>query len=132
MRNFLLTSIVAATVAPWTTPALAHDQDPDNVADLRCFIVGLKLAQNSSPQLQAAGQLAVLYYLGRLDGRAPNFDIENAVVDQMSKMAPKDYATEATRCGQALSDKGQKVTQLGKNLVERGQKMQEQENKASK
>ena len=66
-----------------------------------------------------------LYYIGRLDGRAPNFDLEGAMVEQMLKMTPADYASEAQRCGKRLQAKGQQITTIGKHLVERGRQMQQ-------
>ena len=124
--------VTAAAIMSCSVPAYPHDQDTDNIADVRCFVVGIMLVQNPSPQLQTAGQMTALYYVGRLDGRAPNFEIESAIVEQLTKMTPKDLSAEAVRCGHALTDKGNKITELGKSLLNRSQKMQEQEGKASK
>ena len=63
-----------------------------------------------------------LYYIGRLDGRRPQLDIEHLLIEETRKMADADYASEEKRCGTRLAEKGQQITEIGKHLVESGKK----------
>lgn len=108
-------------------PALspAYGQDAETTADVRCIVVGMRLSGATDPAQRSAGMMLSLYYIGRLDGRAPSFDLEDAIVQQVSTMKPADYAAEAQRCGGSLQTKGQQITALGEHLIERGRQMQE-------
>jgi hypothetical protein len=97
-------------------------QETVNIADIRCVIVGMKLAGATSSPDQSRGFLLTLYYIGRLDGRVPKLDIEHLIIGETRKMADADYASEEKRCGGALAQKGQQITEIGNHLVESGKK----------
>lgn len=89
------------------------------------MIVGARFMGTSKNASQkAAGLMLDLYYLGRLDGRDPHFDLENAIVAQLAKMTQADYAADARRCGRSLQAKGRQITMIGKDLIRRGHAMQ--------
>jgi hypothetical protein len=113
----LLTMLVA--------PAKSLAQNEENIADIRCVAVAIRLAAMPAAEQKSSGLLMAIYYLGRLDGRAPNLDIEGIILEQISKMSQADYGAEATRCGKELAEKGQKITQLGQDLSQRGQQLQQ-------
>jgi hypothetical protein len=120
MRNTLLT-LLMGTLALSST--LAFAQDAETIADVRCVIIGMKLVGMADPAKQSAGMMLSIYYIGRLDGRVPQLDIEELMVKEISTMTASDYGSDAQRCGASLMDKGQEITRIGKDLVERGQKM---------
>ena len=97
-------------------------QEAVNIADIRCVVVGMKLAGVASSADQSRGFLLTLYYIGRLDGRVPKLDIENLLIAETSKMTSSDDAEEAKRCGAALVDKGEQIAKIGKDLIDRGKK----------
>lgn len=106
-------------------PGLARAKDANLMADVRCVIIGVRMmgdGQNAS--LKTAGLMLDLYYLGRLDGRDPHFDLEDAIVAQLPKMSQSDYAANARRCGRSLQLKGAQITMIGKELIRRGHAMQ--------
>jgi hypothetical protein len=102
----------------------AQAQDPDSTADVRCILVGFRLGQMPDQTQRSSGMMLALYYIGRLDGREPQLDIEKLVVEQLASMTSADYASEAVRCGNSLTTKGQQITRIGQNLIKRGQAMQ--------
>jgi|SRR5580692_8849823 hypothetical protein len=107
------------------TPALANAApDTETAADVRCIAVGFKMAQLDNPQVKSAGQLLAIYYLGRLDGHTPDVNLEDLIIDELSKMDEATFHTEATRCGNSLTAKGQQLARIGENLAKRGQQLQ--------
>jgi len=107
-------------VFPWS---LATAEDAQTIADVRCIAVALQMSNMSGSQ-QMSGTMLALYYVGRLDSRTPNLDLESVVLKEMGKMTPADYVSEAKRCSVSLTEKGQQFTQLGKDLIERGHQLQ--------
>ena len=93
-------------------------QETVNIADIRCVVAGVKLSTAANSADQSRGFLLTLYYIGRLDGRAPKLDIENLLIAESSKMTSADDASEAKRCGAALAQKGGQITKIGKDLIE--------------
>lgn len=68
--------------------------------------------------------MLALYYLGRLDGRDPKLDVEKLIIEQVKTMTNADYSSEAVRCGNSLTTKGQQITRIGRDLIKRGQETQ--------
>ena len=68
---------VLAAVAAWPLCSIA--QDADTLADIRCIATGMHLAEAPDSHQKSTGTLLVLYYLGRVDGRAPRLDIQKAL-----------------------------------------------------
>jgi hypothetical protein len=100
----------------------AGAQEAVNIADIRCVVVGMRLSGMAGSPDQSRGILLTLYYMGRLDGRVPQLDIEDLLIEESSKMTNSDYASEAKRCGIGLAEKGQQITKIGTDLIERGKK----------
>ncbi|MGC1458362.1 MAG: hypothetical protein WA825_08815 [Steroidobacteraceae bacterium] len=113
MRKIWL-SVMLAAVAVVPVSGLA--QDADNLADIRCVAVGMHLAEAPDSHQKSTGTLLVLYYMGRLDGRAPSLEIQKLLAEQIDKMTASDYSSEAMRCSQILSAKGAQIKQLGEQM----------------
>jgi hypothetical protein len=101
----------------------AQAADDETTGDLRCLVTSLSLTTSDDQTAKTAGLLASLYYFGRLDGRAPNLDLENRMVGEIEKMTPDEVRSEAARCGSIMRERGQTLTAIGNHLVERGQRM---------
>lgn len=97
-------------------PILAFAQDADSLADIRCVAVGMHFAEAPDSHQKSTGTLLVLYYMGRLDGRAPSLDIGKLLGEQIDRMTASDYGAEATRCSQNLAQKGAQIKQLGEQM----------------
>ncbi|MGO9133575.1 MAG: hypothetical protein ACLP8A_05935 [Methylovirgula sp.] len=120
--SFIFSRIAMAAAiagAPmFASKALADD--PATTADLRCLVVGLRFAGSPTENLKQAGLIETLYYLGRLDSRIPNLDLEGQVGTLLTKMNEQDFKTEAQRCGLLLSQRGQALQTMGKDLSAKG------------
>ena len=119
LRNYLRNALVLGLAL---APKLLSAQEGVNIADVRCVVVGMKLAGTANSSAQSRGFLLTLYYIGRLDGRSPKLDVEHLIIEETRRMADADYASEEKRCGEALVAKGQQITEVGKHLVESGKK----------
>jgi hypothetical protein len=98
---------------------LVTDKSPDTIDDIRCLAAGLRFAEMPDSHQKSTGMLMVLYYIGRLDGRNPDLDIEGLLTQQISSLTAAEYAALATRCGNNLSAKGQQISRLGDKMLPR-------------
>jgi hypothetical protein len=98
---------------------LVTDKSPDTIDDIRCLAAGLRFAEMPDSHQKSTGMLMVLYYLGRLDGRNPDLDVEGLLSQQIPKMTAAEYAAEAARCSNNLSAKGQQISHLGEKMLPR-------------
>jgi hypothetical protein len=114
--------VLAALLAPSLADAAP---DTETAADVRCIAVGFKMAQLDNPQIKSAGQLLAIYYLGRLDGHDSAVNLEDLIIDQISKMDEAAFRAAATQCGTSLTAKGQQLTRIGEDMVKRGQQLQQ-------
>jgi hypothetical protein len=97
-------AVLAAASVLWTVPV--HADDADNTTDLKCLIFGMMLAGNPDPQLQGPGRLIALYFLGRLNGRTPDQDVETKATALAKTMGPGDTAATAQACTATLTSAG--------------------------
>jgi hypothetical protein len=104
----------------------ADDPNSETIADIHCLAVGLRISQLPDASQKSAGMMATLYYMGRLDGRTPNLDLENLIVQEVPKLNDATFRAEAVRCGNGLTVRGKQITEMGEHLVKRGQAMQQQ------
>lgn len=102
----------------------ARAADPQTIADVRCALVGFRIGQAADSAVRSSGIMLALYYLGRLDGRDPKLDVEKLIIEQVKTMTNADYSSEAVRCGNSLTTKGQQITRIGRDLIKRGQETQ--------
>jgi len=69
-----------------------------------------------------------MYFLGRIDGRAPGADLENQIIAQIKTLNNEQFRAEAQRCGQILLVRGKATTEIGRDLVKKGQQEMQLEN----
>jgi len=121
MKNFL----VAIAFCCFCLPVRA---DPVT-DDVRCYIVALQMISSQNSNTQMAAFMAHGYWLGRLDGRAPDMDIEAQVIAEIPNMTkPEFFQAEAARCGQVMIARGQAETKMGEDMKKRGLKAMQEEN----
>lgn len=108
-------AVLLAVIAGLASPG-AEAQIAATIADVRCVIVGMRLAGETSGVQQSQAALLTWYYLGRLDGRAPSIDVEKLLVQETTSMTDSDYISETKRCTAKLAEKGRQVTKIGKDL----------------
>jgi hypothetical protein len=114
----VLRHIALPAVALCTLSAVAR-ADPANtqtVADAQCMVVGARLSASSDPQQRRPGQMILMYYLGRIDGRSPNTDLKTLIKTETQKMTKSELETAASRCGKEFSARGEEIVRIGKSL----------------
>lgn len=103
---------------PGVAPPAAADAQTE--ADLRCLAVALILiGQTQDPSQQQAFNSAAIYYLGRLDGRAPDIDLEEHLSGLLRDFSPERLAVERVRCGELLVTRGRVLQDIGRDLERR-------------
>lgn len=89
------------------------------IADVRCVVVGMQIFDSDNSAQQATGMSLSLYYIGRLNGRMPQLDIEKLLVEEANKMTASESASEAKRCGAGISAIAEQISRVGNDFLER-------------
>lgn len=98
-------------------PALGADaMSRYALSDVRCVVVGLRMAEATVPGQRAAGVMLAIYYLGRLDGRAADVELEGLIEREAETMTAAQFRSNAIRCGKAITLKGQEIREIGADL----------------
>jgi hypothetical protein len=87
--------------------------------DIHCLLAAASLAGSKDSKIKQAGGAGALYYLGRLDGRTPDLDIEAAVAAEAEAFARADQGQLLKKCGATLSQRGDHLIAVGKALEQR-------------
>jgi len=99
------TAVKAADVAPAAGDA--------NVGDVRCVVVAPSLAKSPDPRMRSLATTSGLYFIGRLDGRAPELNLPVVIAEQVKSMSADDLRREAQRCGAVLLAQGARLEAIG-------------------
>ncbi len=91
-------------------------QDDETVNYLHCLLVTSQIAAVDDAQISNAGAIATMYWLGRLDERAPGLDLASLITTESEKMTAEVMQAESLRCGAILRDRGMALVELGKVL----------------
>jgi hypothetical protein len=113
LRHWALPAVAFCMLA---TVARADPATPQTIADAQCMVVGAHLSASSDPQERVPGQMILMYYLGRIDGRSPNADLESLIKTETRKMTSSDLQSAASRCGKQFSARGEEIVRIGKSL----------------
>ena len=97
----------------------AEAANPQTIADVQCMVVGARLSESADRRQRMSGEMLLTYFLGRIDGRSPNADLE-ALMKRVGKMSEPDFRRAATRCGTEFSARGAQIVQIGKSLSQLG------------
>lgn len=98
MVRITLAALVSAC-ALFSATAQAQ-QSPAVEADVRCLLLGLTIAnvEGATAQQQQAGTLIATYYVGRIQGRAPTYDLSAGMQAQARALTPELVTQEQQRC----------------------------------
>ena len=108
MRRSLLIAASTALIAS----GVAHADDP-TTTDVRCIVVAGSLSQSQDPDLQKLGNVSLLYFWGRLQGRGATTGADAKVAEAASKMSADDIKTQAQTCAAMVGAAGQALQDLG-------------------
>jgi hypothetical protein len=126
MRPALLLAAAAVSAAlAGGGPALAQPAAPapaaadPTVTDVRCILVAGSLSQQTDPDLQKLGQISLVYFLGRIEGRGASANLASMIADQASKMSADDLKAQAQICGAIFTAASQSLQDLGAALQQK-------------
>ena len=113
MKWILIPVLAAGLLA---VPARADDTDND----VECVAIGLSMAASQDALMRSSGGMVALYYLGRLDGRTPDLELEDRLKSAVNTLGPNEFRLAATRCSEGLKARGESLTAIGKDLQQKG------------
>ncbi len=122
MKNLKLVAAVALFAAAMAFAARSQAQTLSRQElDLRCAAVGLALAgaPNAPVEQQTGGTMIAIYYIGRVEGRDPNINLEDALFELSQRVSMADLDNERPRCGAEFQATGQRLVTMGANLQRR-------------
>ncbi|HEX3674304.1 MAG TPA: hypothetical protein VHU87_08540 [Rhizomicrobium sp.] len=130
MRYTLLAAAVLCLAGTATSSAdtTSDATEVATEADVRCVLVAINMANSGNPSLVTAGTMANMYFMGRLDARTPDLDLETRLIDDLHKLSQDDIRAEATRCGAILITRGAAMKSMGEDMI---RKAQDEEQKKS-
>jgi hypothetical protein len=106
------------------TPSFAETSAMD--ADVMCLAaIGLLPEVNqkshvmSDEQAQQTTLMGTMYYMGKVTGRDPKFDLESALVARLALLDNTTLGTALMRCGGELQEQGGRWQAMGKHMMER-------------
>ena len=117
--NRIWLRITATVFLAISCSSVAFGQKATSSSDIRCLIVGSRISSEPDPSRQSVGRIILLYFLGRLDERFPNMDIEDAIIKEEATMTADDAQSEMTRCSRLLIERSQLLEKIGKDLMRR-------------
>jgi hypothetical protein len=106
----------AVALCVLATVAQADPANTQTIADAQCMVVGARLSASSDPQQRMPGQMILMYYLGRIDGRSPNADLKTLIKTETQKMTTSELQNAASRCGKEFSARGDEIVRIGKSM----------------
>lgn len=112
MRNFLA---VAAVATMLIASGGAQAQNVETEGDLRCVAI-LSIVASQKPELMSGLGFGVMYFVGRIEGREPDVEIQSSLKAEIARLAPSNYGAEAHRCGTVMQEKGELLKQIGEDL----------------
>lgn len=121
--------LAALTLAAASVAASASAQPPsapppptadaNTLTDVRCILVAGSLSQQTDPDMQKLGQVSLLYFLGRIDGRGASANLASLIVSEASKMSADDLKAQAQTCGAIFTAASQSLESLGDALQQK-------------
>ncbi|MGZ5994030.1 MAG: hypothetical protein ACXWKX_20450 [Caulobacteraceae bacterium] len=110
MRRHVLAAALA--LAAMGGEARAADEGATG-ADLRCVSVFAALV--NSPQYRQGAAAGIYYYVGRIEGRDPTFDLGKGLNEVRSSLEGR-FQSEAQRCGAEFKAKHEALKAIGGQL----------------
>ena len=102
-------------VAPLVLAA-APPIDPETTKDIRCFVAMAAAAGDDDKTANLAGMIGGQYFLGRIDGRSPDLDLESAIAIEAPSLTDADLKALFQSCGQLMQERGQAVEAIGERM----------------
>lgn len=78
--------------------AAAPSPDADTTVDVRCVVAMGSAMDTKNEQAKQLAFATMLYFLGRIDGRTPELDMEARYESEAKRMNPKDSKAFVDSC----------------------------------
>jgi RecB family exonuclease len=113
----MLKSVIAAALAVLAGGASPAPAVRDAETDLRCMI-GATVASERADDDKVKQQLlgAAAFYMGRIDSRLTDAQVEAKMVEMAPTMASVDWQQEMTACGEYMRQRGGSFQEIGARL----------------
>jgi hypothetical protein len=109
-------NVVLLSAALLLAPACAFAADQD-AADVTCVFVGMRMSQSPDAATRAVSVGTIMYFMGKLDGRSPKYDLLPHLSDVQSHMSQDLLILEAKRCEDEISVRGNAIDAAGRSLA---------------
>jgi hypothetical protein len=115
----MLISMLALTMAGAQAAPAA---DP-TVMDLRCLAAAGALTNvpEADAETKQSGVLLATYYLGRLDGRVPDLDVEKGLNEQIPALKDADLEALLKSCAALAHERASKLETMGQGSSPAGE-----------
>lgn len=114
MQKFIT---AAALTASLFMTGGAQAQDAETSGDLKCIaVISIVASQQTDPAAVMSAGMGILYFIGRIEGRIPDFNIENGLRVEAAKLTSASVKSELVRCGGTLTSKGQELQAIGRSM----------------
>lgn len=104
--------------------AQAAQPDPAIEADAACVASLSYVASTMPKERQAEVAPLVTYYVGRIDAKRPDLNLQAAIIRQFSGKSEAELKsfiqTNAQRCGMEMVQLGHRLQSIGKSMTEYG------------
>lgn len=120
MKKWILGAGLAAAMATASGAARA-DETSD---DVRCLIIFMQMSNAQAQAAQTGGLIGSFYYMGKLDARSRDLDLEKLILTEVANMSENSFKADAARCGNDMTRRGQAAADLGKALQQHAAQME--------
>ena len=111
---------ILMVMLPFAAFAKGGVDESNTIVDVRCVVVGARLSESLDQTQKLSGEMLLAYFLGRVDGRSPNANLETLIEREAQKMTASVFANEAHRCSEEFSMRGAEIVRIGKDLQQLG------------
>lgn len=106
--------------------AFGQDVAAQNRSDLRCFAVIASILgeadAGADAEARAGLSAGMLYFLGRIEGRSPDYDVDAELSRMLGSEAEmQGLEPDRARCGAILQDRGTFLVEMGRRIQDRAE-----------
>lgn len=99
--------------------SVAHASPAEDAADTRCLLLAAELANDADPEVAEGALLMSQYYLGRIDGRRADADLEALMLREIGVMLAPDKEETITACSDQMVARSQALQAAGERIGQR-------------
>ena len=125
MKTWILgAGLAAATTMGATMMGSGAARADETSEDVRCLIIFMQMSNAQAQAAQTGGLIGSFYYMGKLDARSRDLDLEKLILTEVANMSENSFKQDAARCGNDMTKRGQAAADLGKALQQHAAQME--------